>query len=64
MFCLSKIQPFITGSSIAYWLKQRVPRSGLSVTVIEKDPAYTRCSTGNDDDILVAEVIQSLRDLH
>ena len=28
----------IIGSSIAYWLKQRIPRKALSVVVIEKDP--------------------------
>ncbi|CAH1787517.1 unnamed protein product [Owenia fusiformis] len=35
----------IMGSSIAYWLKQRFPK-GLSVTVIERDPTYSRASTG------------------
>ena len=29
----------IMGSSIAYWLKQRVPREAISVTVVEKDPS-------------------------
>ncbi len=32
----------IMGSSIAYWLKQRVPREGLSITVIEKDPGVSQ----------------------
>ncbi|KYN36804.1 FAD-dependent oxidoreductase domain-containing protein 1 [Trachymyrmex septentrionalis] len=33
------------GSSIAYWLKQKVHREEFSVVVVEKDPSYTKAST-------------------
>ncbi|KYN17919.1 FAD-dependent oxidoreductase domain-containing protein 1 [Trachymyrmex cornetzi] len=33
------------GSSIAYWLKQKVYREEFSVVVVEKDPTYTKAST-------------------
>ena len=32
------------GSSVAYFLKKRMPQ--LAVTVVERDPTYTECSTG------------------
>ncbi|BFZ20112.1 hypothetical protein BsWGS_23150 [Bradybaena similaris] len=34
----------IIGSSVAYWLKHQDP-SGSSVTIIERDPVYTRASS-------------------
>ncbi|XP_064616339.1 FAD-dependent oxidoreductase domain-containing protein 1-like [Liolophura sinensis] len=34
----------IMGNSAAYWLKQRNPK-GLTCTVVERDPTYTRSST-------------------
>ncbi|XP_011867188.1 PREDICTED: FAD-dependent oxidoreductase domain-containing protein 1-like isoform X2 [Vollenhovia emeryi] len=33
------------GSSIAYWLKQKVHRNEFNVVVVEKDPTYTKAST-------------------
>lgn len=33
------------GSSIAYWLKQKVHRDEFNVVVIEKDPTYAKAST-------------------
>ncbi|XP_025989435.1 FAD-dependent oxidoreductase domain-containing protein 1 isoform X2 [Solenopsis invicta] len=33
------------GSSIAYWLKQKIYRDEFKVVVIEKDPTYTKAST-------------------
>ncbi|XP_012528848.2 FAD-dependent oxidoreductase domain-containing protein 1 isoform X2 [Monomorium pharaonis] len=33
------------GSSIAYWLKQKVYNKEFNVVVIEKDPTYTKAST-------------------
>ncbi|KAL0117678.1 hypothetical protein PUN28_008824 [Cardiocondyla obscurior] len=33
------------GSSIAYWLKQKVHREEFKVVVIEKDPTYAKAST-------------------
>ncbi|XP_024871919.1 FAD-dependent oxidoreductase domain-containing protein 1-like, partial [Temnothorax curvispinosus] len=33
------------GSSIAYWLKQKIYRDEFNVVVIEKDPTYTKAST-------------------
>ncbi|XP_018055633.1 PREDICTED: FAD-dependent oxidoreductase domain-containing protein 1-like isoform X1 [Atta colombica] len=33
------------GSSIAYWLKQKVYKEEFSVVVVEKDPTYTKAST-------------------
>ncbi|PBC25597.1 FAD-dependent oxidoreductase domain-containing protein 1 isoform X1 [Apis cerana] len=35
----------VIGSSIAYWLKQRVYTSDFKVIVVEKDPMYTTAST-------------------
>ena len=32
------------GSSVAYFLKRRMP--SLAVTVVERDPTYKECSTG------------------
>ncbi|OQR73810.1 FAD-dependent oxidoreductase domain-containing protein 1-like [Tropilaelaps mercedesae] len=34
----------VVGSSIAYWLKRRAPKS-FSVLVVERDPTYQRCAT-------------------
>ncbi|KAF4524778.1 hypothetical protein B566_EDAN014472 [Ephemera danica] len=34
----------VIGSSIAYWIKQRVPKA-VNVVVIEKDPTYSQAST-------------------
>ena len=34
----------VMGSSVAYFLKKRMPQ--LAVTVVERDPTYTECSTG------------------
>ncbi|XP_071567708.1 FAD-dependent oxidoreductase domain-containing protein 1 [Temnothorax nylanderi] len=33
------------GSSIAYWLKQKIYRDEFKVVVVEKDPTYTKAST-------------------
>ncbi|CAG7682933.1 unnamed protein product [Allacma fusca] len=35
----------VMGSAIAYFLKERIPRAGLKVLVIEKDPSYSKSST-------------------
>lgn len=34
----------LIGSSVAFWLKQRNPKA-ISVTVVERDPSYTRASS-------------------
>lgn len=37
----------VMGSAIAYFLKERIPRDGLSVMVIEKDPTVRNNRLGN-----------------